>query len=64
MLLYDLAIGHSFATITNPRVVRTKDPMLLDIIIIAIYTIICEVDDWATSGLRHHQAGSASVLGL
>jgi predicted transposase YbfD/YdcC len=45
-LLRDLAIGPYFATITDPRVERTKDHALLDIIIIAISAVICGADGW------------------
>lgn len=45
-LLRDLAIGHYFATIDEPRIDRTKDHTLLDIIIIAICAVICGADGW------------------
>src|SRR5215203_4408365 len=45
-LLRDLAIGRYFANITDPRIERTKDHMLLDIIIIAIAAVICGADGW------------------
>ena len=45
-LLRDLAIGRYFANITDPRIERTKDHTLLDIIIIAICAVICGADGW------------------
>lgn len=45
-LLRDLAIGPYFADIHDPRVDRTKDHTLLDIIIIAICAVICGADSW------------------
>lgn len=45
-LLRDLAIGQYFADIQDPRVDRTKDHALLDIIIIAICGVLCGADSW------------------
>ena len=45
-LLRDLAIGRYFANINDPRIERTKDHSLLDIIIIAIAAVICGADGW------------------
>ncbi len=45
-LLRDLAIGQYFADIDDPRVDRTKDHALLDIIIIAICGVVCGADSW------------------
>jgi predicted transposase YbfD/YdcC len=45
-LLRDLAIGQYFATVEEPRIERTKDHALLDIIIIAICAVICGADGW------------------
>jgi predicted transposase YbfD/YdcC len=45
-LLRDLAIGQYFATIDEPRIDRTKDHTLLDIIIIAICAVLCGADGW------------------
>ena len=45
-LLRDLAIGQYFADIHDPRVDRTKDHALLDIIIIAICGVLCGADSW------------------
>ena len=45
-LLRDLAIGQYFATVQEPRVERTRDHALLDIIIIAICAVICGADGW------------------
>jgi predicted transposase YbfD/YdcC len=45
-LLHDLAIGRYFANINDPRIDRTKDHTLLDIIIIAICAVICGADGW------------------
>jgi predicted transposase YbfD/YdcC len=45
-LLRDLAIGRYFANIDDPRIERTKDHTLLDIIIIAIAAVICGADGW------------------
>lgn len=45
-LLRDLAIGHYFATVDDPRIERTKDHALLDIIIIAMCAVICGADGW------------------
>jgi predicted transposase YbfD/YdcC len=45
-LLRDLAIGRYFANIHDPRIDRTKDHTLLDIIIIAICAVICGADGW------------------
>jgi hypothetical protein len=45
-LLRDVAISQYFATVDDPRVDRTKDHALLDIIIIAICAVICGADGW------------------
>lgn len=45
-LLRDVAIGRYFANINDPRIERTKDHSLLDIIIIAIAAVICGADGW------------------
>jgi predicted transposase YbfD/YdcC len=45
-VLHDLAIGQYFADVRDPRVDRTKDHALLDIIIIAICGVICGADSW------------------
>jgi predicted transposase YbfD/YdcC len=45
-VLRDLAIGQYFATVDDPRVDRTKDHALLDIIVIAICAVICGADGW------------------
>jgi predicted transposase YbfD/YdcC len=45
-LLRDLAIGRYFANVNDPRIERTKDHTLLDIIIIAIAAVICGADGW------------------
>lgn len=45
-LLRDLAIGRYFSNIIDPRIERTKDHTLLDIIIIAIAAVICGADGW------------------
>jgi predicted transposase YbfD/YdcC len=45
-LLRDLAIGEYFAAVDDPRMDRTKDHALLDIIIIAICAVICGADGW------------------
>ena len=45
-LLRDLAIAPYFADVVDPRVERTRDHALLDIIIIAIAASICGADSW------------------
>ena len=45
-LLRDLAIGEYFAVVDDPRIDRTKDHALLDMIIIAICAVICGADGW------------------
>ncbi len=45
-LLRDLAIGQYFATIDDPRIDRTKDHALLDIILITLCAVICGADGW------------------
>ncbi|MEI8033836.1 MAG: ISAs1 family transposase [Chlorobiaceae bacterium] len=45
-LLRDVAIGSYFATVDDPRVERTRDHALLDIIIIAVCAVICGADGW------------------
>ena len=46
-LLRPLAIGAYFAAVKDPRVERTRDHTLLDIIVIAIAACICGADGWA-----------------
>jgi len=41
-----LALGTIFAAVKDPRVERTKEHKLLDIIIIAICGILCGADSW------------------
>lgn len=65
-LLRDLAMSQYFATVTDPRVDRTKDHALLDIIIIAISAVICGADGWVDVeefGISKH-AWLASFLDL
>ena len=45
-LLQDLAIGSYFADVDDPRIERTRDHALLDIIIITICAVICGADGW------------------
>ncbi len=45
-LLRDIAITPYFADVVDPRVERTRDHALLDIIIIAIAASICGADSW------------------
>jgi predicted transposase YbfD/YdcC len=45
-LLRDLAIGQYFATVDDPRIDRTKDHALLDIIILTLCAVICGADGW------------------
>lgn len=35
-----------FSQVTDPRVERTKDHLLLDIIVIAVCGVICGADNW------------------
>lgn len=61
-----LAIGHYFADVADPRVDRTKDHQLLDIIIIAICAVLCGADSWVEVeefGISK-QAWLASILDL
>ncbi len=41
-----LALRDAFADLTDPRVDRTKDHLLLDIVAIAICGVICGADSW------------------
>ena len=45
-LLRDIAIAPYFADLVDPRVERTRDHALLDLIIIAIAASICGADSW------------------
>jgi predicted transposase YbfD/YdcC len=40
------ALADAFADLTDPRVDRTKDHLLLDIVAIAICAVICGADSW------------------
>lgn len=45
----DMSVGpmaSSFATLTDPRVDRTKEHLLLDIVLIAICAVVCGADGW------------------
>lgn len=45
----EMALGPlatSFATLTDPRVERTKEHLLLDIVLIAICAVVCGADGW------------------
>ena len=45
----DMSLGPlatSFATLTDPRVERTKEHLLLDIVLIAICAVVCGADGW------------------
>jgi predicted transposase YbfD/YdcC len=47
--LEDMSLGPlatSFATLTDPRVERTKEHLLLDIVLIAICAVVCGADGW------------------
>jgi predicted transposase YbfD/YdcC len=39
-------LATSFATLTDPRVDRTKDHLLLDIVLIAICAVVCGAEGW------------------
>ena len=39
-------LATSFATLTDPRVDRTKEHLLLDIVLIAICAVVCGADGW------------------
>ena len=58
-LLQDLAIGSYFADVDDPRIERTRDHALLDIIIITICAVICGADGWV--GVE--EFGTSSVPG-
>jgi predicted transposase YbfD/YdcC len=47
----DRSITHHFASLTDPRVDRTKEHKLLDILAIAICAIICGADSWTDIAL-------------
>lgn len=47
----DRSITHHFASLTDPRVDRTKDHQLLDILAIAICAIICGANSWTDIAL-------------
>lgn len=40
------ALEKHFAQLTNPRVERTREHKLLDIVILAICAVICGADGW------------------
>jgi predicted transposase YbfD/YdcC len=40
------SISEHFATLTDPRVERSKEHLLLDIVTIALCAVICGADDW------------------
>lgn len=40
------SLSEHFETVEDPRVERTKQHQLIDIIIIAICAVICGADDW------------------
>lgn len=45
----DMSVGPlatSFATLIDPRVERTKEHQLLDIVLIAICAVVCGADGW------------------
>jgi predicted transposase YbfD/YdcC len=51
------AIHHAFGGLTDPRVDRTKDHLLLDIVAIALCAVICGADNWVAIeefGLSKH----------
>ena len=45
-VLRDLAVSQYFATVEDPRIDRTKDHALLDIIIITLCAVICGAESW------------------
>lgn len=45
-LLQELAIGTHFASVTHPRIERSKDHALLDISIITICAVVCGAEGW------------------
>jgi hypothetical protein len=45
-VLRDLAVSQYFATVEDPRIDRTKDHALLDMIIITLCAVICGADSW------------------
>ena len=42
----EIKLRDHFATVEDPRIDRTKEHVLIDIIIIAICAVICGADDW------------------
>lgn len=45
-LLRDLAVSQYFATVEDPRIDRTKDHALLDMMVITLCAVICGADGW------------------
>jgi hypothetical protein len=45
-VLRDLAVSQYFATVEDPRIDRTKDHALLDIIMITLCAVICGAESW------------------
>ena len=41
-----VSLREHFEMVDDPRVERTKDQGLLDIIVIAVCAVICGADDW------------------
>ncbi len=41
-----LVLFEHFKSVEDPRMERTKDHVLLDMIVIAVYAVICGADDW------------------
>jgi predicted transposase YbfD/YdcC len=62
----DRSITHHFASITDPRVDRTKEHSLLDILAIAICAVICGADSWTDIALfgRRKQEWLQTFLAL
>jgi hypothetical protein len=44
--LSPLSLGEHFENVEDPRMERTKEYALLDIIVVAICAVICGADDW------------------
>ena len=62
----EISLREHFAQVEDPRIDRTKQHQLLDILIIAICAVICGADDWVAIerfGQGGHLYGQCLGLG-
>jgi hypothetical protein len=60
-VLRDLAVSQYCATVEDPRIDRTRNHALLDMIIITLCAVICGADSWVAVAAQQPEYGMTSA---